>query len=163
MNLPQYACPFCSGALLSPEEKRSLVASLEKQIEDIQAREENERQREAQQAKRAAGEFPTLLASMGAKQLQQQPSSQVLAGASTHKVLSVKSMTTATTKGRASRVVVSSSSYSSTPVGSRPASRGPDQEEEQTPRVPHPGREPKYADRVVDPERPYGNLLLGRA
>ena len=159
MNLPQYACPFCSGTLLSPEEKRSLVVSLEKQIEDIQAREEKERQREAQQAKQAAGEFPTLLDSMGTKQ-QHQPSAQVPGGGA-HKVLSVKSMTA--TKGRASRVVVSSSSYSSTPVGSRPASRGPDQEEEQAPRVPHPGREPKYADRVVDPERPYENLLLGRA
>ena len=156
MNLPQYACPFCSGTLLSAEEKRSLVTLLEKQIEDIQAREENERQREAQQAKRVAGEFPTLLASMGTTSFQ-------VPGATAHKVLSVKSMTTAKTKGRASRVVASSSSYSSTPVGSRPASRGPDQEEELTPRVPHPGREPKYADRVVDPERPYENLLLGRA
>ena len=151
MNLPQHACPFCSGALLSPEEKRSLVASLEKQIEDIQAREKEERQREAQQAKRAAGEFPTLLASMGTKQPSQVPGGP-------HKVLSVKSVA----RGK-SKVVVSSSSYSSTPVGSRPASRGPDQEEEQAPRVPHPGREPKYADRVVDPERPYENLLLARA
>lgn len=162
MNLPQHACPFCSGALLSPEEKRSLAAELEKEIEDIQAREEKERQREAEQAKRAAGEFPTLLDSMGPKQqqYQQQSSLPLPQVGAAHKVLSVKSATTA--KGR-SRVIVSSSSYSSTPVGSRPASRGPDKEEEQAPRVPHPGREPRHADGVVDPQRPYENLLLKSA
>src|SRR6266550_1252547 len=153
MNLPQYACPFCSGALLSPQEKSSLVASLEKQIRDILDREEREREKEAQDAKKAAGEFPTLLNSMkggqsfpGGKEAQ-------------HKVLSVKSTTT---KGGASKIVVSSRSYSSTPVSSRPASRGPDANKEEPGeqmRVPRPGREPKHADRVVGPGRPWENLL----
>ncbi|KAF8344519.1 hypothetical protein F5887DRAFT_970314 [Amanita rubescens] len=154
MNHPQYACPFCSGAILSPQEKSSLVASLEKQIQDILDREEREREKEVQDAKKAAGEFPTLLHSMkGGQSLPKEKEAQ-------HKVLSVKSMTT---KGGASKVVVSSRSYSSTPVGSRPASRGPDANKEEEPgeqtRVPRPGREPKHADRVVGPDRPWENLL----
>ncbi|KAK2459254.1 hypothetical protein APHAL10511_008731 [Amanita phalloides] len=76
----------------------------------------------------------------------------------THKVLSVR------TKPGSKKSQVVISSYSPSPAGSRPVSRGPDVEaeeesEKQVQRVPQPDREPKYAKRVVDPNRPWENLL----
>ncbi|OJT08590.1 hypothetical protein TRAPUB_517 [Trametes pubescens] len=62
LNLPNFACPHCGGALLTPAAKDSLVESLETQIAETLAKEEEERQRAIQQARSAEGAFPTLSA-----------------------------------------------------------------------------------------------------
>ncbi|KAF8633205.1 hypothetical protein AX15_001473 [Amanita polypyramis BW_CC] len=164
LNLPQYACPFCGAALFSTKERRSLIADLEQQIIDIQKHEAEERARLAEEAKKAAGAFPTLLESVKQPQPQHPQGSIQIANQGrrfnlpspsqdTHKVLSLR------TKPGSSKVVISS--YTSSPAGSRPVSREPDGAEEakKETRVPHPAREPKHASRTVDPSHPWENLL----
>ncbi|KAI0351906.1 hypothetical protein OH77DRAFT_1429223 [Trametes cingulata] len=62
LNLPNYACPHCGGALLTPAAKDSLVDSLDARIAETIAKEEEERQRAIQAARSAEGAFPTLSA-----------------------------------------------------------------------------------------------------
>jgi hypothetical protein len=158
LNLPYYACPFCSTALLSPDEKKALIADLEQQMADNLAREAEKRERAVEKAKKAAGDFPTLLDSIQQPQPQlplqkdagrdERPNLPPLAQ-ETHKVMSLRG---------SHKVVISSS-----PAVSRPASRGPGEAKEQEknkPRmVPKPNEEPKHATRAVDPSQPWENLL----
>ncbi|KAF8624193.1 hypothetical protein AX17_007182 [Amanita inopinata Kibby_2008] len=175
LNLPQYACPFCSEPLLSLQAKEALIAELEQQITDVLKREAEERERAAEEARRAAGAFPTLSETMQPSHPQHRSlapppssSSNALPGSGrqnlpplsqeSHKVLSLR------TKPGSNKVVISS--YAPTPAASRPASRGSsaieergEGEEEDLPCVPPPRKEPSYAKRKADPNRPWENLL----
>lgn len=170
INLPQFACPFCSSPLLSSEERKFLIADLEQQILDALAREAEVRERAVVEAKRAAGAFPTLSDTMKQqprpRQQQQKNTSQdprmnlPPLTKESHKVMSLR------TKPGSNKVVISSyTSSSSSPSASRPASaRGSDKEKEKekddVKRVPRPAHQPKHSIRKVDPSRPWENLLL---
>ena len=139
-----------------------LIADLEQQIADNLVREKEERERAVEEAKKAAGAFPTLLDSIQQPQPQRpqqgsasqdggRPGLPPLAQA-THKVVSLR------TKPGSHKVVVSS--YTPSPTVSRPASGSSDGAKGNEPRrVPPPSKEPKHAARVVDPSRPWENLL----
>ncbi|KAF9236752.1 hypothetical protein BU15DRAFT_89038 [Melanogaster broomeanus] len=128
LNLPYYACPHCSGVLL--DAFHPLEEELSRQI----AKEEAERQRAIDEARIAAGAFPMLPGS-------QSPRASPPPPPQTHKVLSLNSKT--------KRVTVSS--YTNSPVPSRPASRSEDVVPEEQQRVPPPPH----------PARPWVNLRVG--
>jgi len=146
VNLPQFACPHCKSPLLTPSARDSLVATLDSQIAETLAREEESRERALQQAREAAGAFPTLSGASGPQQpdmLSSHPMNQ------THKILSLNSKT--------KKVTISS--YTP-PAMSRSSSKEKvkeKQEEEQT-RVPAPPPEVFYAKAGSDPLRPWANL-----
>lgn len=132
-------------ALLDEREGEALIGRLEDELAEQLTREEAERQRAVEEARAAAGEFPML----PGLQTQMQTSRTPPPPATTRTVLSLNSGT--------KRVTVSS--YS-TPVSSRPASRGEEREEEEG-RVPGPPSEVSYVQEPVDPERPWKNVRIG--
>ncbi|KAI0628240.1 hypothetical protein C8Q77DRAFT_482371 [Trametes polyzona] len=62
LNLPNFACPHCGEALLTPAARDTLLQALETRIAETIAKEEEERQRAIQAARNAEGAFPTLSA-----------------------------------------------------------------------------------------------------
>lgn len=109
---------------------------LQSEIDELARREEEERER----ARKALGAFPALGGggAGGGRATPTPPPSQ-------HKVLSVNSKT--------KKVTVSS--YTNTPVHSRPETPA----EEEPLRVPPPPSEVVYAKRKVDPSRPFANYI----
>ncbi|TDL19370.1 hypothetical protein BD410DRAFT_680526, partial [Rickenella mellea] len=59
-NLPYHACPHCSTVLLSEAKSSALIDQLERNVTETLANEAAERDRVAEEARRAAGAFPTL-------------------------------------------------------------------------------------------------------
>lgn len=124
---------------------------LEIQISDTIAREIDQRERAIEAARQQAGAFPILSgASSGSAgksptssdaQFTPRPSTQ------THKVLSLNSKT--------KKVIVSS--YTTTPVPSRPVSRAESVEEEPH-RIPPPPSDVEHVKAVIDESRPWRNL-----
>jgi len=108
------------------------------------------------EVQREAGAFPQLKGFSSPPSSSQSPSPPHATPArQTHKVMS---LTGGGTGNR--RVLVSS--YTTTPVTSRPASRTGDAVHEEEPiRVPPPPPEPTHAKRLPSPGRPYENLLGG--
>jgi len=151
VNLPQYCCPHCETILMTGTVRQSLISQLEMQLASTIAEELESKEKAIQDAQKAAGAFPTLSGSA----LSLSSPSPVHAASvpppskQTHKVLSLTSN---------KRVVISS--YTSTPVHSRPVSRNEDVEEEPI-RVPRPPPEPTHADRQPKPDRPWENLIHG--
>ncbi|KIM88481.1 hypothetical protein PILCRDRAFT_3459 [Piloderma croceum F 1598] len=123
LNMPYWACPHCISQILTPSVRTSLLARLETQILERLALEERDRERAMEDARRAAGAFPTLTA--GAAFPSSEGNSVVGQGAvtsgsineavhkNTHKVLSLNAKTKKATL----------SSYTTSPVPSRPPSR----------------------------------------
>ncbi|PFH53246.1 hypothetical protein AMATHDRAFT_54941 [Amanita thiersii Skay4041] len=161
LNPPQYACPFCAASLLTPPAKAALITALEQRVQDILAKEADEREQAIQEARRSAGAFPALSESAKQSQSPQQmvgnPSRANLPppAQDTHKVISI------TKKSKSSRVVTVSRSYTPTPVPSRPASRngGPEEVDEEIIRIPPPTQGVQHAERQPDPRKPWENLL----
>ncbi|KAH9840321.1 uncharacterized protein C8Q71DRAFT_486314 [Rhodofomes roseus] len=154
LQVPRYACPHCASPLLTPDVRTVLEARLETQIAETLAREEEDRQHAIEQARAAAGAFPTLavgasgLPSSASDILSSHPANQ------THRVLSLNSKT--------KKVTVSS--YHSSPAISRSASRESGLKDEVQPeskRVPPPPSEVPHAQGSVDPHRPWANMRDG--
>ncbi|KAK0431965.1 hypothetical protein EV421DRAFT_1911370 [Armillaria borealis] len=131
LNLPQHACPHCHQP---PPNREALIVRLQGEIDELARREEEERER----VRKAVGAFPALGGGGRATPTPPPPPSQ-------HKVLSVNSKT--------KKVTVSS--YTNTPVHSRPETPA----EEEPLRVPPPPSEMLYAKRKVDPSRPFANYV----
>jgi hypothetical protein len=145
INLPYYACPHCSEMLLSDIARSSLATRLEEEISKKITKEEEERERVVQEAREADGAFPVLLSSgisPASPNVPFRPSSQ------THKVLSLNSKTKKYTV----------SSYTNTPVSSRPASRA--ESEEEVHRVAAPSQEVDYVRSTPDRHHPWSNMRL---
>ncbi|KAF7355420.1 zf-C2HC5 domain-containing protein [Mycena sanguinolenta] len=60
INLPQYSCPHCATSLFTSTQRDALIARLEEQIAETLTKEALLRERAAEEARRAAGAFPTL-------------------------------------------------------------------------------------------------------
>ncbi|KAE9401267.1 hypothetical protein BT96DRAFT_1018232 [Gymnopus androsaceus JB14] len=142
INQPHFACPHCLSSLIPGSLRDSLVVRIQAQLDQTIAREVAARERAIEEAKRQAGAFPTLSgAPPSVKPIAPQPQ--------THKVISLNSKT--------KKVKVSS--YTTTPVSSRPASRsGTEEEEAPIVRVPPPPTEVSFAHSTIDPARPWANL-----
>ncbi|KZT66119.1 hypothetical protein DAEQUDRAFT_675589 [Daedalea quercina L-15889] len=153
LQLPRYACPHCVSPLLTPEARNTLEVRLDTQITETIAREEEERQRAIEEARAAAGAFPTLSASAPglpsmSDTLATHPANQ------THKVLSLDSKTKKHTI----------SSYHVSPAASRSASherKSKDEVKADSKRVPPPPAEVPFATERRDPGRPWANLKGG--
>ncbi|KAF9223880.1 hypothetical protein BS17DRAFT_662995, partial [Gyrodon lividus] len=143
LNLPCYACPHCAGALLDASHRSALAIQLEEALAAQITKEEGERQRAIEEARIAAGAFPLLPGS-------QPPKPPSKTQTQTHKVLSLNAKT--------KRVTVSS--YTNTPVPSRPASRAEDVPLEDQ-RVPAPPSGINYVKLPPDPSRPWRNVRAG--
>lgn len=156
MNEPHHACPSCSSSLLSPNDRLSLVVKLEAQILDTLAREANDRERAAEEVRKAAGAFPALAPG---GQVVQGPSSGSSPNAftprpvnETHKVLSLNPKT--------KKVTVST--YSTTTASSRPLPRTETVVEEPK-RVPRPSPDVVYVKHKPDPARVWADFRGGVA
>ncbi|KAF5328193.1 hypothetical protein D9619_013384 [Psilocybe cf. subviscida] len=155
VNLPHHACPHCGSDLLSaPTVRDSLIDQIDTQLAETIAKEIAERERAIEEAHRAAGAFPTLSNAPpgGQSGFPPPPSAAHIAPQpvrQTHKVMSL-------TGGSNRKVMVSS--YTSTPVTSRPASRAETVEPEPE-RVPPPHAEPLHAPGQPESRRPWENLL----
>ena len=160
LNLPHAACPHCSSALLIPAARTALVESLDTQIADTLAKEEDERARAVQVARAAAGAFPTLSASASASAAASRASTpgsgsetQALAGHpanQTHKVLSLNPKT--------KRVKVESYTPPAAISLSRAASKEKPAEEPEYKRVPAPPGEVVVSRTQPDAQRPWANV-----
>jgi hypothetical protein len=146
INQPQYACPYCSTPLLTAAGKSSWLRRLETQIADVLTKEAEDRERAAEEARKAAGAFPTLAgASSGSVARSPVAPSGLRSTNQPHKVLSLNSKTK----------VVTVSSYT-TPAPSRPVSRTEPATE--VIRVPPPPGEVIFARKPLDPARPWADL-----
>ncbi|KAI0741751.1 hypothetical protein C8Q80DRAFT_1221675 [Daedaleopsis nitida] len=149
LNLPNYACPHCGDALLTPSARESRVQTLEARIEETLAQEEADRQRAIQMARAAEGAFPTLSAAAsraGTPVSDAQASHPVN---QTHKVLSLDSKTRK----------VKVSSYTP-PAVSRTASAEKVKVKEPEPeykRVPAPPAEVACSAGLPNTQRPWAN------
>ena len=159
LNLPHAACPHCGDALLIPAARTALVESLDTQIAETLAKEEDERARAVQEARAAAGAFPTLSASASASAAASRASTpgsgsetQALAGHpanQTHKVLSLNPKT--------KRVKVES--YTPPAAISRAASKEKVKPAEpEYKRVPAPPGEVVVSRTQPDAQRPWANV-----
>jgi uncharacterized Zn finger protein (UPF0148 family) len=64
LNPPNNACPHCTSSLFqSPSDRAKVTARIQNQIHDTLSREEAERIQIEEDARKAAGAFPTLLSS----------------------------------------------------------------------------------------------------
>ncbi|KDQ50400.1 hypothetical protein JAAARDRAFT_42030 [Jaapia argillacea MUCL 33604] len=150
VNLPYYACPHCTSPLLTPSAISSLATHLEDEIGETIAKEIEAREKAIEEARRAAGAFPSLSGSSSpASSLLALPQSDssVRSANQTHKVLSLNQKT--------KRVTVSS--YTSTPAHSRPQSVKEEEDEEPS-RMPAPPSEVEYVRGKADPSRPWADL-----
>ncbi|KAF9480383.1 hypothetical protein BDN70DRAFT_920562 [Pholiota conissans] len=150
VNLPQYSCPHCGSIMMTPASRESLIAQLDAELASTIAKEIAERERAVEEAQRAVGAFPSLMPSSSPSLAQPHPQAPPPAK-QTHKVMSL-------TGSNNRRVLVSS--YTTTPVQSRPVSRGEDAEEEPN-RVPPPPAKPPCAPRAPSSKRPWENLIDG--
>lgn len=146
LNLPHYACPHCGESFLGNTRRPALVAQIKKELIAQIAKEGEERERVIEDARKAEGAFPMLPGASGTQGAARRPAGKgaAVGSQSSHKVLSLNS----TTK----KVTVSS--YTSTPVSSRPPSPTP----EEPRRVPPPPREINYVKEPPDPDHPWKNM-----
>jgi hypothetical protein len=143
--------------MLTPSVRTSLTARLEAQISERLAKEEREREQVIEEARKAAGAFPTLAVGAALPSDGNGAAGGTLAPRpinpttqnQTHKVISVNSKT--------KKVTVS---YTKSPAASRPPSRplSRAQDEEPEPvRVPKPTAEVAFVGKL-DPTRPWADL-----
>ncbi|KAF8160028.1 hypothetical protein B0H34DRAFT_705881 [Crassisporium funariophilum] len=151
VNLPQYCCPHCGKVLMTGTLKESLINQLDSQLASTITKELEDKERAIEEARKAVGAFPSLSGSSSPSLLSSPSPHPAVTPPSrqTHKVMSL-------TQNK--KVVVSS--YTSTPVSSRPVSRNEDIAEEPI-RVPPPPPAPKHAHDRPTRERPWENLIKG--
>lgn len=125
LNKPYHTCPHCNtdGGILTPQQRTSLLTQLRETLDSTLAQEETDRVRQIEEAKKAAGAFPTLSSSGGGgttKSFTVTPTPTL--PQQQHKVLSLTPANKSKGGGGGNRkTVVTVSSYTSTPVSSRPA------------------------------------------
>lgn len=146
INLPHYACPHCSAVLLSDIARSSLSVRFDEEISKQVAKEEEEKLRIVQQARDAEGAFPVLPGSATPPVLSNTPSRPA---GQTHKILSLNSKTKKYTV----------SSYTNTPVSSRPASRA-ESEVEEVHRVAAPPPKVDFVKKTPDRNHPWNNMRM---
>ena len=124
-----------------------LVAQLQEELRRQTFKEEEQRQRAIEEAQKAAGAFPMLPSSVTTRQYTKVASA---APPQSHKVMSLNSAT--------KKVTVSS--YTTTPVSSRPPSPSPgDDALKEPPRVPPPDKDISYVkQQPPDPAHPWRNV-----
>lgn len=147
INLPYYACPHCSAVLLSDIARSLLSARFDEEISKQVAKEEEERSRVVQQARDAEGAFPVLPGFATSPVLSSGTPSRPTV--QTHKILSLNSKTKKYTV----------SSYTNTPVSSRPVSRA-ESEVEEVHRVAAPPPEINFVKRTPDRNHPWTNMRM---
>lgn len=153
INLPQHCCPHCANVILTDSVRGPLITRLEVELAETVAKELEEQERAIEQAKKDAGAFPQLSAAGSTPTLSPQGAAAPPPSRSTHKVMSL-------TSGNNRRVLVSS--YTTTPVSSRPVSRNEDRPvQDDVHRVPPPSLTPTVPDKKPNPDRPWENLLHG--
>jgi predicted RNA-binding Zn-ribbon protein involved in translation (DUF1610 family) len=145
LNLPQYACPSCASVLYTPATLSTRHARIELQISEQLAKEAEEREQAIENARQAAGAFPTLAGGTPPPLPLSKPQPQ-----QAHKVISLNSKT--------KKVVVSSYRASPPPPTSTPVSV---QEEDIPIREPPPPTEVSYAKARINPSRPWADLRQG--
>ena len=142
LNAPCYSCPHCSTPLLSSTARTFLLERIRNDLAEVIAKEEEEAEHAREEARQAAGAFPTL---NSANVSQTPPSQQPQA----HKVLSLNSKT--------KRVTVSS--YTPAPKPARPSTLSDEKEREPSPeRVPPPLSEMAIARKPPDSGRPWQDM-----
>lgn len=142
LNLPHYACPHCGESFLDNSRRPALVGQIQEELCMQAVKEDEERQRAIVEARKAEGAFPMLPGAAGGTQGARKGTA---AGPqSSHKVMSLNN----TTK----KVTVSS--YTNTPVSSRPPSPAP----EEPRRVPPPPKGISYVKQPPDPAHPWKNM-----
>ncbi|KAI6043865.1 hypothetical protein EDC04DRAFT_3107061 [Pisolithus marmoratus] len=145
LNLPHYACPHCGESFLGSTRRSALVAQILEELRRQVTKEEEERNRAIEEARKAEGAFPMLPGASGTQGARRPAGKGTATGPqSSHKVLSLNS----TTK----KVTVSS--YINTPISSRPPSPAP----EEPRRFPPPPREISYVKQPPDPEHSWKNM-----
>jgi predicted RNA-binding Zn-ribbon protein involved in translation (DUF1610 family) len=140
VNLSHHACPHCSSLLLTVASRDTLVKLLATQISDLLTKEAEARQRIAEEARRAVGDFPPLHGGPSISRTgSPAPSNK------THKVLSLNSKT--------KKVTVST--YPTTPPA---PSRASSPEDPEVIRVPPPPSEVVHAKAKPDHAHPWTNI-----
>lgn len=147
LNPPHCACPHCGEVLLDSIQRPVLVAQLKEELRKQISKEEEQRQRAIEEAQKAAGAFPMLPSSVTNRQYTKVASA---APPQSHKVMSLNSAT--------KKVTVSS--YTTTPVSSRPPSPSPGEDAlKEPPRVPPPDKDISYVkQQPPDPAHPWRNV-----
>jgi hypothetical protein len=141
MNSPYYMCPYCASSLVAPSLQAELVTSLETEIANTLADEDMERQRLAEEARKAAGAFPTLPGLSSPSPTHNSRSNPVpRPNQEIHRVLTVGS------KANSKSKKVTVYSYATSPTPPRPLSRNdrPDEDNETTRIVAPPGEVETY-------------------
>lgn len=148
LNRPPFACPHCTAPLLNAAARESLISSLETQIADTLAKEERDHQQAMDDARKAAGAFPSLLGAGPAGApgpLETHPVNQ------THKVLSLNSKTHKIKVEKHRAVPQISRSASASDVENQAAEKVP-------PKVPHPPPDVVVSSKPPPTHRPWARL-----
>ncbi|KAI6032549.1 hypothetical protein EDC04DRAFT_2571882, partial [Pisolithus marmoratus] len=140
LNLPHHACPHCGQSFLDNTRRSVLVARILEELRGQVVKEEDERHRAIEEARKAEG---ALGPNASRCQCYTGSTARLRVPNQSIKILSLNS----TTK----KVTVSS--YTNTPVSSRPPSPSP----EEPRRIPPP-REIGYVKQPPDPEHPWKNM-----
>ncbi|KAK7683287.1 hypothetical protein QCA50_013549 [Cerrena zonata] len=150
LNAPCYACPHCATPILTPEGRLALISRIDNEISDTLLREEQQRQRAAEEVRQAEGAFPTLFTSSSKPSesapgtLQSHPVNQ------SHKVLSLNSKTKKVKVSSFTTHPPSSASISKDPEKGMPA--------DLIQRVPPPPIDVSFSTRQNDTDRPWARL-----
>ncbi|KAF9444508.1 hypothetical protein P691DRAFT_677454 [Macrolepiota fuliginosa MF-IS2] len=155
-NKPYHTCPHCSSPLHTLGQRTSILDELRTTLSSTLIKEQLARENLIEQAKKAAGAFPTLSSSTPPPTLPTptpfRPTQE------THKVLS---LTSSNKKQKGGRKPVTVTSYTTTPTSSLPVSRISTPNPEEDIRVPSPPQTVEHATkRRTDPARPWQNLAL---
>ncbi len=147
VNLPQYCCPDCLNPLVTGSAQDALIAQLESELSSTIAKEVEEKERVAKEARRVAGEFPSLLPSSSSTS--PSPAAQKAHANPTKPTHKVMSLT-----GGNQRVVVSS--YTNKP----PAGSTIETKDTEPQRV-RPPAPPPVTTIQSNPDRPFENFIHG--
>ncbi|KAI6007938.1 hypothetical protein EDC04DRAFT_2966252 [Pisolithus marmoratus] len=94
LNLPHYACPHCGESFLDNARRSALVAQVLEELRRQVAKEEEQRNRAIEEARKAEGAFPMLPGASGTQGACRPAGKGTATGPqSSHKVLSLNSTT----------------------------------------------------------------------
>ncbi|KAH8081307.1 hypothetical protein BXZ70DRAFT_1002635 [Cristinia sonorae] len=150
LNRPYFVCPHCTAQLLADPARNTLIASLEKEIEEKLEKEERDRQQAIQDAREAAGAFPSLSGAVNPLAAPPRQTTQTSLDShpvnQTHKVLSLNSKTR--------KIKVESRRTVPAAAASRPPSRSGDAASVNQVADGVPARVPRPPSDVVVPTKP---------
>ncbi|KAI0342970.1 hypothetical protein BDW22DRAFT_1356525 [Trametopsis cervina] len=150
VNRPYHACPHCNAALLGTPARLALIDSLDQSIAETLAKEERERIQVIEDARKAAGAFPTLSAAAAGAQGAQDahPVNQP------HKVLSLNS----NSKTKKEKVTITSYTQRAPSPMAGIKGAAVEQREPEPTRTPRPPSEVPYASKPPYSDRPWMNV-----